>query len=454
MATSTKRKKEKRKESAAKRRARKHNSGDRTTVKSPDGVGFLKVKEGVMKLDILGFEAGKGNPFADPGEMHYERTFFVHRGIGPENASYVCPRKTAGKKCPICEHLAKLNKDSDADPDLIKALAPKERQLFQVINHAERDKGIQLLEIAHFNFGKRLDAEVRDAEDDEGIDEFYQHSSDNGGKTLKVGFIEDSFAGQSFHKADTVKFLDRAKAIDPDLLENVMCLDDLIIVPDYDDLKKVYMQQEDDEDDEDEDDTDTDDDDKEDKHAKKNKKVKPKKEEEEDDDEEEEEDEGEESEDDDDKEEDEEESQEDEDDKYGGFKKGDKVTGVYKKKAFKGTVKKLVKGIIHIETEDGDFRAMKADELAVVKSSKKKGKPVEDDEDEDDEEVEEDSELEEEDEDDEEGEEEDEDEDGEEEPPKKKSKTSKTGSKKASKKDEEDEDEEMDIDDEDEDEDD
>lgn len=34
---------------------------------------------------------------------HYGYTIFVHNGIGPDNATYLCPRKMLNKPCPICE---------------------------------------------------------------------------------------------------------------------------------------------------------------------------------------------------------------------------------------------------------------------------------------------------------------------------------------------------------------
>lgn len=34
---------------------------------------------------------------------HYGYTAFVHRNIGPDNATYLCPRKMLNKPCPICE---------------------------------------------------------------------------------------------------------------------------------------------------------------------------------------------------------------------------------------------------------------------------------------------------------------------------------------------------------------
>lgn len=236
-------KREQRQRASAKQRAEQHDSGDKTTIRTPKDMGFLKVKEGAMKLDILEFKAGKGNPWAKEGFYWYERTYFVHRNVGPGGDAAVCPRKTANQKCPICEHLSKLSKDEDADEKLIKDLLPKERQLFLVYNHAEPEKGVQLLEISHHNFGKRLDAEVRDADEEEGLNAFA--AWDTEGKTLRVGWVEDSFGGTKFMKAETIKFLSRKEDLPEELTDQVVCLDDVIKILPYDELKKLFLQEDD-----------------------------------------------------------------------------------------------------------------------------------------------------------------------------------------------------------------
>ncbi len=40
---------------------------------------------------------------AVPGSLWYKRPYWLHRGVGPENVSIVCP-SSIGKKCPICEY--------------------------------------------------------------------------------------------------------------------------------------------------------------------------------------------------------------------------------------------------------------------------------------------------------------------------------------------------------------
>jgi hypothetical protein len=122
MAKKTRRQRERkeRRYTSARKRAESHRTFDRTKINVGRDVSlFAPNKEGMKRVDILAYEVGKGNPEADEGDLHYERTFYVHRRIGSDNNDYVCPNKTAGKKCPICEYRNKLRMDPDADEELI-----------------------------------------------------------------------------------------------------------------------------------------------------------------------------------------------------------------------------------------------------------------------------------------------------------------------------------------------
>ena len=243
------RKKERSTASAAKRRAEEHGVGfEITSLNVPEGVKFFKIKsDKPIRLDILPYPVGKGNPWADEGEFHYERTYFVHRGIGAEQSSYVCPRKTTNERCPICEFRAKLAKDPDADENLIKSLAPKERQLFNVIDTRDREKGVQIWDIAWWLFGKALDARIRNADEDDD----YDHFADlEGGSTLKLGVEEKYFDKRAFYAIDSIDFK-RREDYDKDILEEVHNLDEMVKIIPYDELKKILLEAEDDDKDED-----------------------------------------------------------------------------------------------------------------------------------------------------------------------------------------------------------
>lgn len=248
----TRRKKKERKRVSGRKRAEERRGFDRTTIHVEEGMNLIKMdKAGTRRFDIIPFEAGEGNKWADPGDMYYERTFWIHRGIGPNNDSYVCPNKTAGKPCPICEYRNELQRDGDADEGLIKDLAPKERQLFNVLDREEPDKGVQVWDMSFHLFGKLLDAEIRNADEDE---EYEYFADPEDGYTLKLGIAEKSFGGRTFCEVQTIGFKPRRQPLDEDVLEAAYCLDELIKVLEYDELKKIFLQADLDDDDDDDDD--------------------------------------------------------------------------------------------------------------------------------------------------------------------------------------------------------
>lgn len=233
----TRRQRERRKVSAKETADKQSADFEMTSLRLPEGVYLFNVKQaGVKRLEIIPFEAGAGNPDAEEGDLYFMRTFYTHRGIGPNQDTYVCPAKTSGKRCPVCEHRQKLDKNPDADPELVKDLLPKKRQLWNVYDHAEPDRGVQVWDVSYHLFGKQLFALVRDADED---DEYEFFADPEDGLTLKVGFAEKSWAGHSYREAETIVFKPRKGALDDDILDAANPLDSLLIELDYDDLKAV-----------------------------------------------------------------------------------------------------------------------------------------------------------------------------------------------------------------------
>lgn len=393
----TREKRKKRQRTSASKRAEKRAAGDRSTIKKPDGLTFFKKKEGIRKINLVEFKVGKGNPFADEGSFHYERTFYVHYiPFAGGTVGRVCARKTAGKKCFVCDHIAKLQKDEDQDEKLIKDLLPRERQIFLVNDPKDEENPLQIYEDAHGNFGERLDKEIlSEKEDNPDVEAFAAPGEE--GKTLKVNFSEASFGSRKYIEADTIKFLPRNEDADPDIWEHEHCLDDMIVIPDYNTLKKEFLGEEDEDENED---------------KPKKKKKKEDDEDDEDEDEDEKVDESEE-EDDEDEEDDEEdvvsskkkkasasskskskdEEDEDEDEDEGDdkppfpFKKGDKVSFVYKGKKREGIIAKIdvENELVRIKHEDRDQLyniSIDDDDLKKLKAKKEEAEEEDEDEDE------------------------------------------------------------------------
>jgi len=238
--------------SNARRRAAEHRSdGGSTVIKLPQGVEFYSPKKGKALVDILNYPVGAGNPWAEEGSLHYERTYFMHRYIGAENGKYICPRATINKPCPICEYRSKLLSEN-GNKDVIKSLKPQERQLFNVIDLSEGGNIVRVLDMAHFSFGKQLDGEINDSDEEEGYGQFGDLKD---GFTLRLGIDEEPGDGYKYLKVNRVAFKTRKKEYDESILDELVCLDDTLDILSYKELKKIFLQTEDlDDDDDDEDD--------------------------------------------------------------------------------------------------------------------------------------------------------------------------------------------------------
>jgi len=230
-----------RKKSTARNRAEKRGSGfQTTTLKMPEGLNFWEVKPGVIKqIDIIPYIVGKGNPYVEEGELHYERTFFHYYKLGIEEKNYICSSKTFSKKDYIQEWRQKKAKDSTVGQKLLKDLAPKERQIFLVYDHDDKAKGVQLWEFSFHNFGSLLDSRVRKAPESRGWDLFY--FPDNDGMTLELSFEESSGGGFKFTEVVAIDFLKREDPLPKEIVEHGICLDDLLIETPYDELKSIFL---------------------------------------------------------------------------------------------------------------------------------------------------------------------------------------------------------------------
>ncbi len=244
MAKRRERERRERRRAGSGRRDSKHRAGgDWTNITLPDGVSSWKPEAKSHRIDTIPYEVGKGNEYADPGDWYYELTYFAHRGIGAEpNNFYVCPAKTKGKACPICEYRGKLASDPDSDIELVKGLKAKERQLWLIFDHDNKDEGVQLWEFSHWNFGKLLDQVRKDADEDE------THITDfddpEAGSSLKVSFSEESGGGHQYLKAYNISFKPRPNGLPEELLDHGICLDSLLKIESYEKLKAILYQTE------------------------------------------------------------------------------------------------------------------------------------------------------------------------------------------------------------------
>jgi hypothetical protein len=212
-------------------------------LKLPEGVDYFQPKQGVeYKLIFLPWIAGKGN-HAKEGKGTANRFMYVHKDVGPNSESYLCPAKAKGKPCPVCQQFAKMQPTAKTkdDWDAIKDLRPKARELFLVLNVEEPSK-ILVWEESCFLFGDNLRALIarkptkygKWANIEDGL------MVEVMGKELKVGT-------GTCTKFENPLLSDREGAIPEKILDKLetLCPDDWVVEVSYDKLKKLLSAEED-----------------------------------------------------------------------------------------------------------------------------------------------------------------------------------------------------------------
>lgn len=254
MARSREKERKERKKVSARQRVENHQSGfGASYLRLPDGVSFFKVdKAGIRIVDVMPFITKIDSKYAEAGDPYFEKTFWAHRNIGPNQDMVICPAKTAGKRCPICEHRAKLSQSPDGDEDLIADLAPKERQIWLLRDLKEPSKGLLLWDVSYHLFGKLLESRLANAEDEDDNWDAFADLED--GSTLRLTFVDETFAGRTYQKCTSIDFKPRKVQYDADDIDGHPCLDDMLVIKSYEELKKLLLQVDDtSEDDEEED---------------------------------------------------------------------------------------------------------------------------------------------------------------------------------------------------------
>ena len=227
---------------------RSHGSGDFSYLVLPENVKTFKPKkEGNYRFNIIPYVAGTNNRDSKEGELDYEFTFWIHRIENGDNTrSIVCPKKTYGKPCPICEQVEKLSRNYAENEEEIKALKAKQRELFNIVDARDEEQVIQVYDTSYFHgFGEMLDSRLRNFDDDDEDEDFKNFADIPGGRTLKVRFNEGSFNGNKFFAPSSIDFMERKEELDESIIDSAVCLDSCLKVLSYEQIVKLLAGTED-----------------------------------------------------------------------------------------------------------------------------------------------------------------------------------------------------------------
>lgn len=231
-------------------REQKFSTGLNPSFQVPPGIPMWKPKKtdkATHTIDILPFLCSDRHDdyveelrFNAPGSLYGERTFKVHARIGVNEQSYTCLAQTFGKPCPVCQEISKLKESPhQLDTDKAYKLKPRVRQLFLIYDHDDKDKGIQLWEIAHWNFGQFLDAYIAGAtkKDRPAYRKYYDPYD---GFTLRLMVMEKTIETGKNYEYHIHQFIKRDEDLPDELVEHGIDLDMLVRELDYNTLKAVY----------------------------------------------------------------------------------------------------------------------------------------------------------------------------------------------------------------------
>jgi len=204
-------------------------------LRIPETVEIYEPEPGTAMFDIVPYQVkSEKNEYVEPGHLWFEKTYWVHYGIGVEEKAYICPSRTERERCPICEYKQKLFNSGDKNNiEIAKTLRPKERQLFWTYHPEE--KKLKLLAMSYHLFGRILEEEVENS-DDPSVAGFW--AADATGKTLRVRWARRSMGGgREFIEAARIDFMPRKYTLKSPKLS----LDEVLEILPYEELKKAFF---------------------------------------------------------------------------------------------------------------------------------------------------------------------------------------------------------------------
>lgn len=176
------------------------------------------------------------------GLADYKLEYAIHRRQGEAEEPVLCLRKTFGHKCPICEALQELwDIDKGArtqnQEKMIKFLMPSWRCTYNIYDYNNPEAGIMLWRDASYKLFEEI-LQGRLQIDPQGFGAF---SDLTDGLTVVFEGREKSIGKNSFFEAAQFSFDARNEPWPIETLDDVFPLDQMLVIPTYDEVARIYM---------------------------------------------------------------------------------------------------------------------------------------------------------------------------------------------------------------------
>jgi len=230
----------------------------RSMEKTKNDFGYLKLPENVtvfkpegsteIVFDVLPYRVTDPNHMdnkkykedAVEGELWWKKPIRVHRDVGPDGVSVICPT-TVGKPCPICEDGARKRK-AGVEWDELKEIFPKNRTLFLInpvdfgdceVDYEEGE--LHLMDQSDYLFLNFLEEELKRDIDNEG---FPDHED---GLSLQVYWRGKKLGKNKYSEASKIDFVERDEQYDDEYVDDLPSLDDMIKILPYKEIEALYL---------------------------------------------------------------------------------------------------------------------------------------------------------------------------------------------------------------------
>ncbi len=231
--------------------------GSRGALILPAGLSMWKPKKsGTHVIDIVPFVTTANRDrwtekmrFSSKQGVYFpHRIYRVHYQIGVSNDTVACVARNFGKPCPICQAANKLRESASAENEKkANDLNPKERSLFLIYDHDETDKGVQLWEVAWFNFGRHIADHIDGApREEKPLLKVYYHPTK--GYTIRINCKETPAGkGKPYTDYQVHSMTPRSTPVPDELFDHGYDLDAMVQEQTYDRIKAIYTGEEEEE---------------------------------------------------------------------------------------------------------------------------------------------------------------------------------------------------------------
>ena len=226
----------------------------------PKGVSVYNPKPGSkVTLDFMPYMVTddrhpdkQGEEFAYKGSIWYKRPYKIHKNVGANKETVVCPT-SFGKKCPICEYRIQRQKEG-ADKDELQTMKAQLRVLYLVIplDSPEHKKEVHIMDVSHYLFQEHLQDELDESPEYEVFPDLEE------GYSVYVRWKSETIGNSKpFADAGKIDFKERKKQYKESMIKELPSLDNVLNCLSYKELDAKFLEMDPDDivdEDEDEDD--------------------------------------------------------------------------------------------------------------------------------------------------------------------------------------------------------